>query len=293
MSGRTKQTARDALAPERLVVREFRFEDNAEVQRIFREGMLEMIPDTAWRALRSHPESLLLYLFMLSECPCPWTIKTDSCIKYLCCELQGNGHPFDENDILVISLLRIFWIFNCLYIMLYPEPDPVRSRNTEYFKHQPITVSHALTHSLTYSQTRSRFHSLTDSLIHSLTDSLIRSVTHRLTHPFTHLPTHSLAHTLKVSLSHSLRLPHSQTHSFTHRLTNSLARSLTHWPSRSLTHWLAHSLTHWLAHSLNHRLTRLFTHSLTHSLFHSLKHKQSNGFWKDRANLFTTWEKSL
>ncbi|XP_058242525.1 N-acetylaspartate synthetase-like [Hemibagrus wyckioides] len=60
-----KGHVREALADERLIVRQFRFEDNADVQRIFREGMLEMIPDTAFRALRHHPESLLLYLFML------------------------------------------------------------------------------------------------------------------------------------------------------------------------------------------------------------------------------------
>lgn len=44
-----------------IIVREFKYEDNPEVQKIFYEGMMEMITDTAFRGLRFHPESLLLY----------------------------------------------------------------------------------------------------------------------------------------------------------------------------------------------------------------------------------------
>ncbi|XP_061535575.1 N-acetylaspartate synthetase-like isoform X3 [Phycodurus eques] len=50
--------------PSTVVVREFEPEDQVHVQRIFCEGMMEMIFDTAFRGLRHHPESLLLYLTM-------------------------------------------------------------------------------------------------------------------------------------------------------------------------------------------------------------------------------------
>ena len=50
-----------------LVVREFEPADNPEVQRIFFEGLMEMIPDTAFRGLRYHPESLLLYAAMTGK----------------------------------------------------------------------------------------------------------------------------------------------------------------------------------------------------------------------------------
>ncbi|XP_061625957.1 N-acetylaspartate synthetase-like isoform X1 [Phyllopteryx taeniolatus] len=50
--------------PSTVVVREFEPEDQVHVQRIFSEGMKEMIFDTAVRGLRHHPESLLLYLTM-------------------------------------------------------------------------------------------------------------------------------------------------------------------------------------------------------------------------------------
>ncbi|XP_054635977.1 N-acetylaspartate synthetase-like [Dunckerocampus dactyliophorus] len=45
-------------------VREFEPEDQVHVQRIFYEGLMEMISDTAFRGLRCHPESLLLYSAM-------------------------------------------------------------------------------------------------------------------------------------------------------------------------------------------------------------------------------------
>lgn len=47
-----------------IVVREVMPVDEADVQRIFYEGMMEMVPDTAFRGLRHHPESLLLYTAM-------------------------------------------------------------------------------------------------------------------------------------------------------------------------------------------------------------------------------------
>ena len=59
------------------------------------------------------------------------------------------------------------------------------------------TLTHPLTHSLTYSFSRSLTHLPTHSLIHSLT----HPPTHSLTHPLTHLFTHSLTHSLTHSFS--------------------------------------------------------------------------------------------
>lgn len=50
-----------------IVVREFESADKLQVQRIFSEGLMEMIPDTAFRGLRHHPESLLLYSAMTGK----------------------------------------------------------------------------------------------------------------------------------------------------------------------------------------------------------------------------------
>ncbi|KAM3622882.1 uncharacterized protein V6R79_004235 [Siganus canaliculatus] len=61
-----------------VAVREFQLEDEADVQQIFYEGLMEMIPDTAFRGLRHHPESLLLYAAMTIACfiitMCWWVI---------------------------------------------------------------------------------------------------------------------------------------------------------------------------------------------------------------------------
>lgn len=61
-----------------IVVREFEPADKPEVQQIFYEGLMEMIPDTAFRGLRHHPESLLLYAAMTVMCfvitMCWWVI---------------------------------------------------------------------------------------------------------------------------------------------------------------------------------------------------------------------------
>ncbi|KAM4595820.1 N-acetylaspartate synthetase-like [Fundulus diaphanus] len=61
-----------------ILVREFKLEDKAEVQRIFHEGLMEMVPDTAFRGLRHHPESLLLYTAVTVVCfaitMCCWLI---------------------------------------------------------------------------------------------------------------------------------------------------------------------------------------------------------------------------
>ena len=50
-----------------VVVRKFELADEAEVQRIYCEGMMEMVTDTAFRGLRHHPESLLLYTAMTGK----------------------------------------------------------------------------------------------------------------------------------------------------------------------------------------------------------------------------------
>lgn len=50
-----------------LVVREFEPADKQEVQQLFHDGMMEMVADTAFRGLRHHPESLLLYAAMTGE----------------------------------------------------------------------------------------------------------------------------------------------------------------------------------------------------------------------------------
>ncbi|XP_062420371.1 N-acetylaspartate synthetase-like [Pungitius pungitius] len=63
---------------ETLVVREFELEDKLEVQQLFHDGLMEMVADTAFRGLRHHPESLLLYAAMTVLCyvitTCWWVI---------------------------------------------------------------------------------------------------------------------------------------------------------------------------------------------------------------------------
>lgn len=50
-----------------ILVREFEPEDKPAVQLIFSEGLMEMVPDTAFRGLRHHRESLLLYSAMTGK----------------------------------------------------------------------------------------------------------------------------------------------------------------------------------------------------------------------------------
>ncbi|XP_067107219.1 N-acetylaspartate synthetase-like [Osmerus mordax] len=51
-----------------IIVRQFEHSDNPEVLRIFQDGLHEMIPDTAFRALKYHPESMSLYVIMTLVC---------------------------------------------------------------------------------------------------------------------------------------------------------------------------------------------------------------------------------
>ncbi len=60
-----------------IVVREFEPADKQEVQQIFCKGLMEMIPDTAFRGLRHHPESLLLYTAVTGKL----TLVQKSCSK--------------------------------------------------------------------------------------------------------------------------------------------------------------------------------------------------------------------
>lgn len=45
-----------------VIVRRYIPSDNSDVLRIFHEGMMEMVTDTAFRGLLYHPESQLLYI---------------------------------------------------------------------------------------------------------------------------------------------------------------------------------------------------------------------------------------
>lgn len=53
--------------PVSLVVREYEPADKQQVHLKFKEALMEMIPDTAFRGLRHHPESILLYASVTGE----------------------------------------------------------------------------------------------------------------------------------------------------------------------------------------------------------------------------------
>lgn len=65
-------------AGETVTVREFEPADEPEVMRIFHQGLMEMIPNIAFRGLTHHPESLLLYaaitVVSLALTMCWWVI---------------------------------------------------------------------------------------------------------------------------------------------------------------------------------------------------------------------------
>ncbi|XP_020497335.1 N-acetylaspartate synthetase-like [Labrus bergylta] len=76
--GTEKGLQKSPYRTQTVVVREFKPADKAEVQRIFSEGLMEMVPDTAFKGLRHHPESILLYTSMTIICSvitmCWWVI---------------------------------------------------------------------------------------------------------------------------------------------------------------------------------------------------------------------------
>ncbi|XP_018556514.1 N-acetylaspartate synthetase isoform X1 [Lates calcarifer] len=83
-----------------IVVREFEPKDKAEVHQIFYEGLMEMVPDTAFRGLKHHPESLLLYTAMTVLCfvitMCWWVIgflpAIVLCGRYFCSRHVIHGY---------------------------------------------------------------------------------------------------------------------------------------------------------------------------------------------------------
>lgn len=52
-----------------VFIREFERGDQQEVRRIFYEGIMERIPNTAFRGLRQQPRTQLLYAFLTGKCP--------------------------------------------------------------------------------------------------------------------------------------------------------------------------------------------------------------------------------
>lgn len=61
------QKGTNGFRTDRVVVRNFESADYPDVERIFIDGLMEMVPDTAFRGLKRHPESLLLYAAMTSK----------------------------------------------------------------------------------------------------------------------------------------------------------------------------------------------------------------------------------
>lgn len=71
--------AEDAGPPEGrgVYIREFRAAEQEAARRIFYDGIMERIPNTAFRGLRQHPRTQLLYALLAGQCagtcrsPCP------------------------------------------------------------------------------------------------------------------------------------------------------------------------------------------------------------------------------
>lgn len=61
------QKGNNGFRTDRVFVRKFESADYPDVERIFIDGLMEMVPDTAFRGLKHHPESLLLYAAMTSK----------------------------------------------------------------------------------------------------------------------------------------------------------------------------------------------------------------------------------
>ncbi|XP_039660879.1 N-acetylaspartate synthetase-like [Perca fluviatilis] len=93
-----EKTQRNGL--QTVVVREFEAADKPEIQRIFYEGLMEMVADTAFRGLRHHPESLLIYTAMTAACfaitMCWWVIGLLPiivlCGRYFCSRRVIHGY---------------------------------------------------------------------------------------------------------------------------------------------------------------------------------------------------------
>lgn len=62
--------AGDAGSPEGrgVYIREFRAAEQEAARRIFYDGIMERIPNTAFRGLRQHPRTQLLYALLAGQC---------------------------------------------------------------------------------------------------------------------------------------------------------------------------------------------------------------------------------
>ncbi|KAG7497204.1 N-acetylaspartate synthetase [Solea senegalensis] len=60
--------ARDVLRKDAVFIREFECGDQEEVRRIFYEGIMERIPNTAFRGLKQQPKTQFLYAFLTVMC---------------------------------------------------------------------------------------------------------------------------------------------------------------------------------------------------------------------------------
>lgn len=69
-----------------IVVRKYEPADKPQVQLIFYEGLMEMVQDTAFRGLRHHQESVLLYAAVTGEMTAYMTYFCD-CF----CSLERGG----------------------------------------------------------------------------------------------------------------------------------------------------------------------------------------------------------
>lgn len=56
-----------AVRKDAVFIREFEREDREEVRRIFYEGIMERIPNTAFRGLRQQPKAQFLYALLTGE----------------------------------------------------------------------------------------------------------------------------------------------------------------------------------------------------------------------------------
>ncbi|CAL1602116.1 unnamed protein product [Knipowitschia caucasica] len=88
-----------------IQVREYESGDEREVIRIFCEGMEEMVPDTAFRGLPHHPESLLLYTAITGSCL--WVALVDGVVVGLVAAKQrcpDHGSVPDEVELKRMSV---------------------------------------------------------------------------------------------------------------------------------------------------------------------------------------------
>ncbi|KAF5902776.1 N-acetylaspartate synthetase, partial [Clarias magur] len=89
---------KDANRREQVVIRDFSRADNAETRRIFTEGIMERIPNTAFRGLRHQPHTQLIYALITVLC----YVMTKS-IMLTCCTpfiLMGARYYYSRKVIL-------------------------------------------------------------------------------------------------------------------------------------------------------------------------------------------------